>query len=530
MQLNPYYNQLPYVYSNYLHNQVPNGLIPQFTPVVRFHNGTASPISLQGRANVIAPPLSPQKHTFRDGSCFFGRYINQKREGYGKNICADRTVSEGYWIQDQMNGYGKVTFPDGSRYEGNWVNGKKDGYGIFVFASGEYYMGNWKNDHHHGRGKYVHADGTYYDGAWLNHMKHGFGTATFPDNGFYEGQWAKGQIHGNGKYQFPNGSTYEGQWVNEKQDGHGTYHFAGGAIYVGDWKQGKKEGHGTYVYYEAGYVGNWVNDQPTDTSSSNLTDLGFLNPLLGFDMMPIVTYHLGIVASFLNQTSDSYKAIAAELIRAQQFEKAPEEGAQSAFEILNDAQIPPTGKSVLIHSGFAKHAVGVNFVQDCQTPESVFVDVYNSGLGLATYHQRLGKKYQTRFRVEIPLNRITLDVLSRLLRSDFQTINELYTLLIDLSDNHVVTPPEDTAIYQTQQKHNNCALEWIFVVLRHLLGNKYNEMRLTLFKTCLERIHQVAPKWPKHKLMRIVNELQRKIAKRQKKLEDSNIDQPKPTK
>lgn len=515
MQLNTNYNRIQYNYNNWQHNQAPNELTAQFSPVVRFHNGTASPSSLQERA---------KKYTFSDGSCFFGRYVNGKKEGLGKHIHANGTVFEGHWVAGKRHGYGKMVYADGNRYEGNWANDKKEGFGIFIFASGASYVGDWQNNRHHGKGKYVYADGTYYLGDWIDNARDGHGVSVLSNGAFYDGWWSKGQIQGYGKCLHTNGASYDGYWDHGHPDGQGTYHHASGATYVGNWKLGKKEGHGRYVYLDACYDGNWVYNQPTDTSYSNLGDPGFINPLLGFDMMPLVGYHLGIMASFLYQADCSYKKIAAQLIRAHHFGLAPEQSSQVVYDILTDSRIPSAGKSVLIASGSSKHALGIQFMQESQFPERITVDIFNSGLGLAKYHSQRGKKWQTRLRVEIPLSRITLKVVSTLMKSGFKTIDELYQLVLSLEGNRVVKEPEQTAIYQTAQKGQNCTLEWIFTYLIYELGKaQYDEMRLTLFQACLQKMAENAQSWESAKFQQSIGELQRKITKRQARLANSEL-------
>jgi hypothetical protein len=58
------------------------------------------------------------------GSIYEGYWKNDKANGRGRLIHADKDIYEGEWQDDKAHGYGVYYHADGARYEGNWVDDK----------------------------------------------------------------------------------------------------------------------------------------------------------------------------------------------------------------------------------------------------------------------------------------------------------------------------------------------------------------------------------------------------------------------
>ena len=71
-------------------------------------------------------------------------------------------IYEGEWLDNKRDGYGKQIWPDESKYEGNWLNDKANGYGKLFHYDGDIYEGEWQDDKANGKGTYTHANGARY--------------------------------------------------------------------------------------------------------------------------------------------------------------------------------------------------------------------------------------------------------------------------------------------------------------------------------------------------------------------------------
>jgi hypothetical protein len=76
------------------------------------------------------------------------------------------------------NGPGMIE-ESGSIYEGEFANDKKEGLGKKMYADKSVYIGQWSNDMKQGQGKCVWEDGTFYSGLWVEDKYHGFGVKSW---------------------------------------------------------------------------------------------------------------------------------------------------------------------------------------------------------------------------------------------------------------------------------------------------------------------------------------------------------------
>ena len=64
-----------------------------------------------------------------------------------------------------MCGYGIFIWPDKKKYYGKYVNNLKEGFGIFYWSDGHRYEGFWKEGKQHGYGCVIGNNGIKY-GEW----------------------------------------------------------------------------------------------------------------------------------------------------------------------------------------------------------------------------------------------------------------------------------------------------------------------------------------------------------------------------
>jgi hypothetical protein len=182
----------------------------------------------------------------------------------------------------------KVVFPfvNGSSYKGSWKDNKKDGFGVEICSDGTKYEGEWRNDRRHGRGTlWVKSKKKYikqYAGNWVDGKMEGQGVYSYEDGTIYKGMWMRNKRHNFGRLESPNGDVFTGEWVNDVRQGQGTYFHHNGNIYEGYWVDNLKEGPGKFYYAATNkvpfpaslplltpsppppqvYEGEWVEDSP----------------------------------------------------------------------------------------------------------------------------------------------------------------------------------------------------------------------------------------------------------------------------
>lgn len=81
------------------------------------------------------------------------------------------SVYEGYWKNDKANGRGRLIHADKDIYVGDWLEDKAHGYGIYIHADGAKYEGFWEDDKQHGKGVEIWSDGAKYTGLYFDGKK-----------------------------------------------------------------------------------------------------------------------------------------------------------------------------------------------------------------------------------------------------------------------------------------------------------------------------------------------------------------------
>ena len=138
------------------------------------------------------------KNKKKEINCFYhGEFKKgtQIRHGRGLFVWDDGEFYLGYWVNDKREGIGKNRYKNGNIYEGSYKKGKKDGDGIYKWKNGDKYTGKWKNDMKEGKGIYEYSNGDVY-----------------------EGYFKKDKIHGNGVYTWANKITFRGEFKNNLID------------------------------------------------------------------------------------------------------------------------------------------------------------------------------------------------------------------------------------------------------------------------------------------------------------------------
>lgn len=87
-----------------------------------------------------------------DETKYYGEFVNNQKQGQGRQIWPDFTIYEGYWLADLPHGKGRMIHPNGEVYEGDWVSGRMQGKGTLKGPNGTAYTGDWKEDRPHGKG------------------------------------------------------------------------------------------------------------------------------------------------------------------------------------------------------------------------------------------------------------------------------------------------------------------------------------------------------------------------------------------
>ncbi|EQC35380.1 hypothetical protein SDRG_07091 [Saprolegnia diclina VS20] len=147
----------------------------------------------------------------------------------------------GDWANDKKAGYGTQVCANGNKYEGEWVDGKRHGKGTFWVKRHaklrKQYSGDWAEDERHGLGVYYYEDGGKYEGFWTRGQRDGKGRMTYADGAVYEGRWAKNERSGMGTLHLPNGNHYEGYWMHDMKEGPGRFFYKNtNKIYEAEWQ------------------------------------------------------------------------------------------------------------------------------------------------------------------------------------------------------------------------------------------------------------------------------------------------------
>ncbi len=194
-------------------------------------------------------------------SKFTGQFINDKATGYGK-LRHENYFYSGDFKFDKANGYGICVGPDKIRYEGIWRDENLFGIGIEEFDQNRY-EGDYLNGQKNGIGKYVWKDGSEYKGDWVNNSMQGWGIYNFSNGGSYEGEFHQNMMSGYGEYKLGN-KTYIGMFQNDVRHGFGIDYLNDPVrIYVGFWKDGKKDGLGKMLSADSVHFCIYENGKKT---------------------------------------------------------------------------------------------------------------------------------------------------------------------------------------------------------------------------------------------------------------------------
>lgn len=101
----------------------------------------------------------------------------------------DLPVDVKKFIDDSKGRYPTLSLQNGAVYVGVIINQKFEGTGLYLAADKSYYLGMWKSGKRNGEGTYHLANGTVYKGKWVEDQMNGFGICKNSDGTFYEGEW-----------------------------------------------------------------------------------------------------------------------------------------------------------------------------------------------------------------------------------------------------------------------------------------------------------------------------------------------------
>lgn len=182
---------------------------------------------------------------YKDGPTYVGGFKNGMREGKGRYLRADGSISyEGEYKNDFREGIGRKFSRNGKiKYQGEFKNNEPNGFGKKFNQDDSYIEGTFENDFliigkmfypngslhseiewnstdHRYEGKiYFLVEGkTYVGHLGLDLKPNGFGRMTYHNKSkFYEGEWQNGQRHGLG-IMHGRSWTKSGIWKNDKLD------------------------------------------------------------------------------------------------------------------------------------------------------------------------------------------------------------------------------------------------------------------------------------------------------------------------
>jgi len=192
---------------------------------------------------------------------YSGDWKDNKQEGYGKKIFADKSVYMGQWKDNMKHGQGTYIWEDKTRYVGGWKDDKYHGYGVKTWSDGDRYEGMWAEDRKHGYGTYIWSNGDRYDGEWFEDKQHGPGVFVWSTGVKYVGMFKDNMRNDeHAVLTWPNGDKYEGGFKDNLIEGHGTYRHSSGDMYIGEWKASQRHGKANYIYQYGGRFEGYFQD------------------------------------------------------------------------------------------------------------------------------------------------------------------------------------------------------------------------------------------------------------------------------
>ncbi len=372
------------------------------------------------------------------------------------------------------------------------------GKGSFALPNGAKLIGEFKDGLLHGEScKQILEDGRIREGKFDlgNFIK---GVETFPDSDgkIYRGSWQNGKpiletkkpFMGKGTFTLQDGRRLEGDFV----DGlfvKGTRTYPTGEVDEGDFVNGlfvkgkRISSDGTVIQ------GDFVKGE-LRSGTANLGDLKFAGLLTGQLSSSYSSYNLGVLYDFLKQQNDpSNEALRSAL----EMELSLEDKAEIAGKILEKLSKP--GSSQLLAYGTAGHAIGLN-IRATEVGDFYF-DLFNSGNGLSRHSRGAlppSNKvlFQTMLRIRIPGGQLSKEKLVEILNykqfgSEINDIDKAYQAILSIPGATMVQADPFEAVWQSEQKSGNCALEWIFAYLRNTKGlHDYTRMRRKLYEAVSE--------------------------------------------
>ncbi|MDC0028253.1 caspase family protein [Gammaproteobacteria bacterium] len=191
--------------------------------------------------------------------------VSLKREAFQDKYTY---IYDGRWVNGKKNGYGKEETSDGRTYEGTFKDGIYDGFGKRTWGEGKTYFGAYKDGQCEGSG--IELNQNYeivYYGEFQECLAHGEGGSIYhaPDGTkvIKSGSFLNNQLNGYGEVYYPNGTTYKGFWKDDIWTGYGEYYdpeFK--ATLSGTYEFGAlKDGQGSYVTDDYRYVGEFKDSK-----------------------------------------------------------------------------------------------------------------------------------------------------------------------------------------------------------------------------------------------------------------------------
>ncbi len=447
---------------------------------------------------------------FHSGDVYRGQFAKGRFNGQGRFVRANGSVYEGAFLNGKYHGKGILKDSEGNVYRGQFAHGRFNGQGLYIRKNGCVYAGAFLNGKMHGKGtlkdsegsvykgrfadgeliegRCEYSNGSVYMGGFLNGLRHGEGILLFANGDIYEGPVANGQRNGLGRYTFKSGSVYVGQFLNDKFHGNGTCKFANGSVYEGEYLNDLRHGQGQITYFDRTCIkGRFEHGHLVDANCSNLSDIKFLKLLIGAPTGGCpASYALGVITDYL--IKNFYIEFGIALKSALKFLLNEElDREQNIQELLTSCNGPQ-----LFAIEAENHGAGLN-MELLSNSEEVLLEIFNSGEELESFHPRQdleskGKKktkYQTMVQFIVPLEGLASLKTDELLKP--ANMKELYEKISAIPGARVVK--QDFPIWQSEQKADNCPLEWIFAYLKNKMTNeRYIRFRMRFFEHCADLI------------------------------------------
>ena len=218
-----------------------------------------------------------------------GEYLNEKRNGKGKEFKDNLMIFEGEYKNGKRNGKGKEYYYGKIIFDGEYKNGKRNGKGKEynnlgdIIFEGEYlYDHKWNGKHYdkegnlqyelnNGNGKikeYDYYNTLIFDGEYLNgnKWKGKIFEEDIDDKLRFEGEYLDGKLNGKGKEYKDNNLIFEGEYLNgNRWNGKGKeYNYQNQLVFEGEYLNGnrwKGKGKEFNYGYELRFEGEYLNGQ-----------------------------------------------------------------------------------------------------------------------------------------------------------------------------------------------------------------------------------------------------------------------------